>query len=110
MVAEAMRAFGLRKTAVSMENDDDKGLAIKILLLIVGALFVVMTGIGGFTAAHIVAQSDDLNTRLTSIQAQLAAEDVVRKDFDLRLVRIENLLDDARRKLFEDEQAQRRKN
>lgn len=103
MLSRAIRAFGLGEAATMME-DEDKGLAIKVLMMIVGALFIVMTSIGGFTAAHIISQADDTQARLTGIQAQLAAEDVVRKDFELRLVRIENLLDDARRKLFEDEQ------
>jgi hypothetical protein len=103
VLSRAIRAFGLGEAATMME-DEDKGLAIKVLMMIVGALFIVMTSIGGFTAAHIISQADDTQARLTGIQAQLAAEDVVRKDFELRLVRIENLLDDARRKLFEDEQ------
>lgn len=97
LLSDSLQALGFRKLSMDVGENEDRALAVKILLLIVGALFVVMTGIGGFTAAHLVAQIDDLSARLTQIQSSAAANDVTMKDQELRLGRIEHLLDDARR-------------
>jgi len=79
-----------------MESLEQEHLAIKLLLMIVSALFVVMTTIGGFTAAHLINQSDELSVRMTVVQTQLATQEVERQDAERRLRRIEGLLDDAK--------------
>lgn len=99
MLSQVAKSFGFRETAKKMIEQTDESLALKILLMLVGALFVAMTGIGGFTAAHLIGQADDLNTRITLVQTQIAASDVARQDIDLRLKRIEMLLDETREKL-----------
>lgn len=71
-------------------------LAIKILLMIVGALFIVMTSIGGFTASHLISDVDEMNTRLTTVQSELSATEVQRADQAARLSRIEAIMDDIR--------------
>ena len=82
-----------------ISENANEAIALRLLLMLVGALFVIMTGIGGFTAAHLVSQTDDLNTRITNLQAQVAASEVSRQDTSLRLTRIEGLLDEARQAL-----------
>lgn len=83
-------------TRIMPIEETGDGLAVKILIMIIGALFTVMTAIGGFTAAHLINQSDELSVRITLVQTQLAANEVARQNLDARLSRIETLLYEAR--------------
>ena len=81
---------------MTINAEPGTGLAIKIMMMIIGALFVVMTSIGGFTASHLISDVDEMNSRLTNVQTQLAASEVARADQSARLSRIEGLLDDVK--------------
>ncbi len=68
----------------------------KLIFALLGAVFVVMTGIGGATASHMVAQNDEIITRLSKIEATIAVEDVYNKDLERRIDSIEHQIDRTR--------------
>jgi hypothetical protein len=63
-----------------------------LIFWLLGALFVVMTGIGGATASHMVQQNDEILRRVSNIEASQAADEAERKDQERRIESIERKL------------------
>lgn len=72
-----------------MLNDDGMGITLKLMFWVLGALFIVMTTIGGSTASRLLDQNDQMIKRLTSIESAIAVEDVYNKDLDRRINNLE---------------------
>lgn len=70
----------------------------QLIFWFLGALFVVMTSIGGFAAQHLVTEVDSLASRLSIIEQNNAQITESRDDMKRRLERIENKLDAISRK------------
>lgn len=73
--------------------EEGKDVVLKLIFAILGAMFVIMTSIGGFTATHLLNQSDDIVKRLGNIESSMAAQDVYRSDTERRLEIIESRID-----------------
>lgn len=69
----------------------------KLVMWWLGALFIAMTGIGGFTASHLVAQVDTLSITVNVLQQKIdtmsATSDIYRMSMENRLTRIEHRLE-----------------
>jgi hypothetical protein len=68
----------------SNSNSNDK-LTIWLLTF----LGVIMTSVGGFTAAHIVSQNDVMLDRISKMESTFAAQDVFIKDMERRIEELE---------------------
>ena len=73
--------------------EEGKDVVLKLIFAILGAMFVIMTSIGGFTATHLLNQSDDIVKRLGNIESSMAAQDVYRADTERRLEMMESRMD-----------------
>lgn len=74
-----------------------EALLFKLIFAILSAMFVVMTAIGGATASHMITQNDDIIKRLSSMEAESAAQQVYRLDLERRLDTLEQKLDKIER-------------
>ena len=71
---------------------------LKLIFWILGVMTVLMTGIGGSAASHLVGQVDVLSTQVSSMQVQLAESEEARRNTERRLLSIEDKLDFIRTK------------
>lgn len=65
----------------------------KLIFWLLGALFLVMTAIGGSAAQRLVSQVDTLDSKVNVLQVQLATMSAMRESSEQRLIRIESKLD-----------------
>ena len=72
-------------------------LSSKMIFWLLSFLSVIMTSIGGFTAAHVITQYDEILSRLSKMEAAAAAHDVFDKDIERRLDNLEQQLYYARK-------------
>lgn len=77
--------------ATGIETNGDK-LVLKLILMVVSALFLVMTAIGGFTATHLIGQVDEIQKNTANLTTSMEVEKETQKQRDIRLSNIETFM------------------
>jgi len=71
---------------------DNSQLFLRLIFLVISALFLVMTGIGGFTAKHLIDQVDGISASLSDIKTDIAVEKATQTQRDARISNIETFI------------------
>ena len=70
---------------------------MRLIFWLLAAMFAVMTGIGGFSAMHLITEVDAIHTELGNVKVQVESDAVgerfFRDDITLRIERIEKKVD-----------------
>lgn len=65
----------------------------QVIMWILSIMAVVMTGVGGSAASHLISQIDSLAVQVNVLSIQIATIQQSRNDTERRLVRIEDKVD-----------------
>lgn len=67
-------------------------LILKLIFLVITALFAVMTGIGGWTASYLISHFDTVAIQVGEVKTDIAVEKAVQTQRDARLTNIETFI------------------
>lgn len=71
---------------------DSNQVFIKLIFLVLSALFLVMTSIGGFTASHVISQVDGIAESMNQVKTDIAVGKAQEQQRDARIANIENFI------------------
>jgi len=77
---------------MSQQSEEGNKLILKLIFALIGAMFVVMTSISGFTAAHLMDKVDTLVQSNADLKTDLAVEHEAQRQRDIRLQNIETFI------------------